>query len=78
MTSKKLLEPIDREKARQQWNCLMKRRTMIRRLSQKYPTPQYHAKLEVYKDFFHDNLEITKIVVQYLKGLIVEKEEAKL
>jgi len=74
MTSKWLLEPIDKEKAKLQWNALMKRRTVIRKLKRKYPTPQYQAKLEVYRQFFQDNKEITKIVVQFLKGLLIEKE----
>jgi len=75
MTSKWLLEPIDREKAKKQWNKLMKKRTQIRKLvKQGYSSPQYLAKLEVYKDFFSDYSEVTKIVVQYLKGFLEEKE----
>ena len=78
MTDKKSLEPIDRELAKQQWNTLMKKRTQIRKLVRKgYTTPQYLAKLEVYKDFFKDYREIRKIVIQYLKGLLVEKEAVK-
>jgi hypothetical protein len=73
MTQKWLLLPIDKELAKEQWNKLMKRRTTLRRLKRKYPTPQYQAKLEVYKDFFQDNREIPKIIVQYLKGKLVEK-----
>ena len=77
MTSKWMLEPIDKEKAKQQWNTLLKRRTKVRRLYKEYPTPQYKAKLEIFRDFLQDNKEVTKIVVQYLKGLLVEKEPTK-
>ena len=72
MTSEWMLEPVDKELAKKQWNILMKRRTTLRKLKQKYPTSQYQAKLEIYKLFFQDNKEITKIVVQYLKGRISE------
>ena len=76
MTSKKLLESIDKELAKKQWNELRRKRTQIRKLvKQGYRTPQYHAKLEVYKDFFQDYREITKIVVQYLKGKLTEVEK---
>ena len=74
MTHNWLLEPIDKEKAKEQWNELMQKRTKIRQLvKQGYHTPQYQAKLEVYKDFFEDYKEIPKIIVQYLKGMLVEK-----
>ena len=76
LTDKWLLEPIDKEKAKEQWNNLMKNRTLIRKLKRQYPTKQYQAKLEVYKLFFQENKEITKIIVQYLKGLLTEKREA--
>jgi len=74
MTQKWLLEPIDRDKAKEQWNRLMKKRTQIRKLvKQGFRTPEYQAKLEVYKDFFQDYPEVTKIVVQYLKGMLKEE-----
>jgi len=74
MTSKWMLEPIDKEKAKQQWNELMKRRTTIRKLNRQYPSGKYTAKLEVYKLFFQINKELCKIIVQYLKGQNEEKK----
>ena len=68
-----MLEPIDKKLAKEQWNELMKKRTQIRKLVKKgYTTPQYQAKLEVYKDFFQDYSEIPKIIVKYLKGELKE------
>jgi hypothetical protein len=67
MTDKWLMEPINREKAKAEWNKLRNHRTKIRQLNRKYPTAIYTAKLEIYRDLFHDSPELSKIIVQYLK-----------